>query len=61
MMVACNSGQLSEAFADCERLVLSTQRIAEKILELYRSATTKGAESVDPRIRHAIIPAKPSP
>ncbi len=57
MMVACNSGQLSEAFADCDRLVLSTQRIAQKILDLYLSATTEGADSVDPRIEHAFIPA----
>lgn len=61
MMVACNSGQLVEAFTDCERLVLSTQRIAEKILELYRSATTRGLPFVDPRIEHNILPAQPRP
>ncbi len=55
MMVACNSGQLSEAFADCERMLLSTRRIAEKVLELYRSMTTKDAPPVDPSVAHTII------
>jgi DNA-binding LacI/PurR family transcriptional regulator len=58
MLVACNSGQLSDAFADCDRLVLSTQKIAEKILELYRSATTRGAPAVDPGVRYTLVPAR---
>lgn len=58
MLVACNSGQLSEAFTGCEKMVLSTRRIAEKILELYRSVTTKGAAPVDPNVVHTFIPGE---
>ena len=58
MLVACNSGQLAEAFDGCEKMVLSTRQIAEKILELYRSVTTKGAAPVDPHVVHTIVPGK---
>jgi DNA-binding LacI/PurR family transcriptional regulator len=58
MLVACNTGQLEGAFMDCERMVLSTRKIAEKILDLYRFATTRGSPPVDPCVTHTIIPAE---
>jgi DNA-binding LacI/PurR family transcriptional regulator len=58
VLVACNSGQLAEAFDGCDKMLLSTRKIAEKILELYRSVTTKGAAPVDPNVLHTFIPGE---
>jgi DNA-binding LacI/PurR family transcriptional regulator len=58
MLVACNSGQLSEAFDGCDKMLLSTRKIAEKILELYQSVTTKGAAPVDPNVVHTFVPGR---
>ena len=55
VMVACNSGQLLDAFADCERSVLSTRQIARKILDLYRSVTSRDAKEVDPNVYWNIL------
>jgi len=47
-LVACNSGQIADAFRDCRRITLSPRKIAGKIPEVYNAAITGQSETVNP-------------